>query len=265
MKWLALGVLLSTGWVATLDLQDPPQPAPQLGYQDTPLLPGTKYRVHDGGRPQPTVVTPGDDSGPPSDAITLFDGKDLASWRNAKNETAKWRVADGYMEVNGSGGNQTAESFGDVQLHIEWAVPAEVKGNSQGRGNSGVFFLGRYEVQILDSHDNPTYPDGQAAAMYGQYPPLVNACRGPGAWQSYDIVFVAPRFDGDKLLEPARVTVFHNGVVVHNGQAFLGGTRHKSNPSYQPHPEAGPIQLQDHGNPVRFRNVWVRRLKSYDS
>lgn len=169
------------------------------------------------------------------------------------------------MEVNGTGGIQTADSFGDVQLHIEWAAPAEVKGSSQGRGNSGVFFLGRYEIQILDSHRNVTYADGQAASMYGQFPPLVNACRPPGEWQSYDIVFLAPRFDGKELVEPARVTVFHNGIVVHHATAFLGGTRHRSNPSYQAHPEVGPIHLQDHGNPVRFRNVWVRRLQGYDA
>ena len=167
------------------------------------------------------------------------------------------------MEVNGSGSMQTKQEFGDCQLHLEWASPGKAESNSQGRGNSGVFLMGRYEVQILDSFENESYADGQAAALYGQFPPLVNASRGPGEWQSYDIVFEAPRFDGEELASPARVTVFHNGIVVHHGQAMIGATTHRAVAQYSPH-GPGPIQLQDHGNPVRFRNVWVRPLGAYD-
>ena len=161
----------------------------------------------------------------------------------------------------GSGNITTKESFGDMQLHIEFRTPPEVKGNSQGRGNSGVFLMNRYEVQVLDSYQNPTYPDGQCAAFYGQWPPLVNVCRGPGEWQSFDIFFTAPRFaDDGTLASPARATVVHNGVLVHNCREFLGPTSHRSKPSYSKHAPTGPISLQDHGNPIRFRNIWVRPL-----
>jgi len=232
---------------------------PPVGYSDTPLLPGQKWRVHDIERPVPPVVTPGAASGAPSDAVILFDGSSLAAWTGGSGE-AKWLVKDGYAEVNGTGGIETREQFGDCQLHIEWAAPAKVESSSQGRGNSGVFFLGRYEIQVLDSFQNRTYADGQAASMYGQFPPLVNASRGPGEWQSYDIVFRAPRFDGDKLLAPARVTVFHNGVLVQDAREFMGPSRHREVATYSPHPETGPISLQDHGNPVRYRNIWIRKL-----
>jgi hypothetical protein len=251
MKYLATLPLLV---VCALATQDSP-----TGYDDTPQLPGQEWRVHDIDRPRPTVVTPGDAGAPPSDAIVLFDGTDMSAWRQGE-EVSKWTVENGYMEVNGSGSMKTAESFGDVQLHVEWASPVEVVGNSQGRGNSGVFLMDKYEVQILDSYDNVSYADGQAAAMYGQYPPLVNACRGPGEWQSYDIFFTAPRFEGGELASPARVTVVHNGVLVHNAREFLGGTSHRSVASYGEHAAEGPIAIQDHGNPVRFRNVWVREL-----
>jgi len=231
-----------------------------VGYDDTPLLPGQKWHVHDGKRPQPPVVTPGaTNRDAPSDAIVLFDGRDLSQW-TGNDGAARWLVEDGHMTVNGTGDIATREKFGDCQLHIEWATPAKVEGDSQARGNSGVFFFGRYEVQILDSFDNETYPDGQAAAIYGQTPPLVNASRGPGEWQSYDIVFIAPRFNGDKLVSPARVTVFHNGVLVQHDVALLGATRHKAKPEYAPHDESGVIRLQDHHNPMRFRNIWIRRL-----
>jgi hypothetical protein len=209
--------------------------------------------------PEPRVVTPGLGAAPPSDAIVLFDGSDLSAWRQGDGP-ARWRLVDGAMEVNGTGSIQSAESFGDVQLHIEWAAPAEVSGSSQGRGNSGVFLMGRYEVQVLDSYDNVTYPDGQAGALYGQHPPLVNACRAPGAWQAYDIVFRAPRFEGDRLLSPARVTVFHNGVLVQDAQELMGATRHQQLATYEPHPPEAPLELQDHGNPVRYRNIWIRPL-----
>ena len=259
---LALRVLpLAFLLVAALPAQEP------TGYTDTPRLPDSKWRVHDGERPQPRVVTPGAEVGKaPSDAVVLFDGKDLSAWVAAGGGGGKagWKVEDGAMVVNGTGSIETREQFGDCQLHLEWAAPSPPEGDSQGRGNSGLFFMGRYEVQILDSFDNKTYPDGQAAAIYGQTPPLVNACRKPGEWQTYDVVFEAPRFERDQLVRPARVTVFHNGVLVHHAREILGGTAHRALATYAPHPPEGPIQLQDHGNPVRYRNVWVRRLKGYD-
>ncbi len=244
------------------------RPAPPIGYDDTPVLPGSKWRVHDIKRPHPRAITPGPAPQPapiPSDAIILFDGKDLSKWQVAPDKPAAWKVENGYMEVvRRSGSITTKEKFGDCQLHIEWAAPAEVVGSSQGRGNSGVLFMGRYEIQVLDSYQNITYADGQAAAIYGQYPPLVNASRKPGEWQSYDIVFETPRFEGEKLVKPGFVTVIHNGVLVHHRQEILGAVRHKILPVWEPHPPEGPLQLQDHGNPLRFRNIWVRRLGRYD-
>lgn len=247
-------VSLSALTFAATALQDQP-----VGYDDTPLLPNSKWRVHDKMRPVPAVVQPGEQNSAPSDAIVLFDGKDLSKWTDGSKE-ARWKVENGYMEVNGTGQIQTRDEFGDCQLHLEFATPAKVEGDSQGRGNSGLFFFGRYEVQILDSWQNRTYADGQAAALYGQTPPLVNASRGPGQWQSYDVIFHAPRFDGDKLLAPARVTVLHNGVLVQDNTEFLGATAHRAVAQYSPHGPAGSIALQDHGNPMRFRNIWIRKL-----
>jgi hypothetical protein len=224
------------------------------------------WPVHSMERPRPPVVTPGPPVGPvaaPSDGIVLFDGRDLNAWRARDGSPAPWRVGDGYFEVEPRTGYiRTAQDFGDVQLHIEWATPTPVTGEGQGRGNSGVFFGGgRYEVQVLDSYENPTYADGQAASLYGQHPPLVNASRPPGAWQTYDIVFRGPRFDeGGNLLRPARVTVFHNGVLVQDNVTLTGPTTHQARPPYQAHPERLPIQLQDHGDRVRFRNIWLREL-----
>jgi Domain of Unknown Function (DUF1080) len=228
-----------------------------LGYTDTPMLPGLGFHVHDPARPRPPVVTPGATPGAaPSDAIILFDGKDLSHW-----SPAKWKVKSGYMEVVPHAGDiATKEKFGDVQLHIEWSAPAEVKGNSQGRGNSGVFLQSRYEVQVLDSFDNPTYADGQAAAIYGQWPPLVNASRKPGQWQTYDIIFEAPRLEGEKVLKPAFLTVFHNGVLVQNHREVMGPTEHRQLAKYVAQPAEDSLKLQDHGNPVRYRNIWIRRL-----
>jgi hypothetical protein len=239
------------------------------GYTDTPSLPGSRWRVHDAERPRPPAVSPGAAPGtgapPPADAVVLFDGSDLSAWRGRKGPAA-WKVASGAMEVDGTGDLESVRHFGDCQLHLEFATPAEAKGAGQGRGNSGVFLFGRYEVQILDSKDNETYADGQCAALYGQFPPDVNACRGPGEWQSYDIVFEAPRFGaGGELLRPARITVFHNGVLVHHHRELLGPTAHRALPRYEPHGEQGPIRLQDHGNPVRFRNIWVRPLPPRDA
>lgn len=231
----------------------------KTGYDDTPMLPDGKWRVHDSKRPRPTVVTPGENAAAPSDATILFDGKDLSKWAGNGGD-AKWKIENGVMVVNGTGDIHTREEFGDCQLHIEWATPEKVEGDSQGRGNSGVFLMGRYEIQVLDSYQNETYADGQAAAMYGQIPPLVNACRKPGEWQVYDIIFKAPRFENSKLTTPAIVTVLHNGIVVHHGDAFIGGTAHRAVGQYSPHPPKASLQLQDHGNPMRFRNIWIRNL-----
>jgi hypothetical protein len=212
---------------------------------------------------EPPLVTPGRTSAdPPSDAIVLFDGKSLARWRAADGGPAKWQVRDGYVEVApGSGDIRTADSFGDCQLHIEWATPAVAKGEGQERGNSGVFLMERYEVQVLDSYDNKTYYHGQAGSVYKQYAPLVNASRRPGEWQSYDIIFKAPKFDDQgKVTERARVTVLHNGVLIQNNVEIYGITYHDRPAYYIAHPALQPLRLQDHGNPVRYRNVWIRRL-----
>lgn len=243
-----------------------------LGYDDTPKIPGQDYIVHDGNRPQPPVIDPGTASTQervgkaPSDAVILFDGGDLSGWEKADGSgPAEWDVENNYMRVvPGTGDIRTKETLGDCQLHVEWASPAEVDGDGQGRGNSGVFLMGRYEIQVLDCYDNPTYPDGQTAGIYGQYPPLVNACRKPGMWETYDIVWIAPRFDGDELASPARVTVFHNGIVVHHDTELNGPTTHRGVSDYEPHAEEEPLKLQDHGDLVRFRNIWYRPLKGYD-
>jgi hypothetical protein len=239
--------------------------AGSLGYSDTPILPDSGYHVHDGERPQPLLVDPGypgtqDLPGrPPSDAIVLFDGTSLAQWRGRSGD-AGWKVENGYMEVvPGTGDISSVQVFGDIQLHLEWAAPTEVKGESQGRGNSGVFLMGQYEIQVLDCYNNPTYADGTTGAIYGQYPPLVNACRMPGAWQTYDILWTAPRFEGDRLVSPAHVTVLHNGVVVQNHRELLGPTGHRNRPPWAPHGD-GPLRLQDHGDLVRYRNIWARPL-----
>ena len=244
---------------------------PKVGYDDTPMLPDGKFKVHDSARPQPRIVAPGSESTqeaagqPPSDAVVLFDGTDLSNWAGRDGGEAQWKVENGYMEVVPRTGDiQTREHLGDCQLHVEWAAPAEVKGESQGRGNSGVFLMGLYEIQVLDCYDNPTYADGTTAAIYGQYPPLVNACREPGEWQTYDIIWIAPRFDGDKLLSPARATVFHNGVLIHHDKELIGPTTHRQILSYKPQPPTGPLKLQDHGDLVRFRNIWYRPLTDYD-
>ncbi len=241
-----------------------------VGYSDTPIIPGTQWHVHDGDRPVPRVVTPGERfshmAPPPSDAIVLFDGKGLSQWKSGKGE-AGWKVENGYMEVAPKSGSiQTRDTFADFQLHLEFATPAKVEGDSQGRGNSGVLFNGIYEVQILDSHNNPTYPDGQAGALYGQTPPLVNASKPPGEWQSYDIIFESPRWDAEgKNIKKAAVTVIHNGVVLHHRREYIGNTPHRRVGDYsKPHPSEVFIQLQDHNNPMRFRNIWLRKLGEYD-
>jgi hypothetical protein len=239
-------------------------PSTNLGYTDTPMLPGLPYHVHDPARPRPAVVTPAMRVGDaPSDATVLFDGTSLSAWVPSRQA---WKVENGYMEVAPNSGDlRTKETFADVQLHVEWAAPAQVRGDSQNRGNSGIFLQGRYEVQVLDSFDNPTYPDGQAGALYGQWPPLVNAVRKPGEWQSYDIVFEAPRFVGNTLTTPAHLTVFLNGVLLHHRKPLMGPTVHRALANYTPQPAEGAIVLQDHQQPVRYRNIWIRRLRAYDS
>ena len=229
----------------------------------------TRWKIHDMDRPVPPVVTPGTSSTQetpgkaPSDAVVLFDGKDLSQWLDKENGPAKWKVENGYFEVVAHTGYiHTKQPFGDCQLHVEFSEPVPPKGESQERGNSGVFLMGLYEIQVLDSYENKTYADGQASAVYGQYPPQVNASRPPGQWQWYDIVFHAPRFDtGGKLLKPARITVFHNGVLVQDNVEPTGPTEHGERPPYKAGPDKLPLALQDHGNPVRYRNIWIRELK----
>ena len=275
IKTSTAGALLGAAAFAALSLPLSAQ-APQkhgLGYQDTPIIPGTKWHVHDGERPQPKVVTPGDPSTQekagtaPSDAVVLFDGKDLSKWRDGKGGgEAKWKVENGEAIVGG-GDIFTKDEFGpDVQLHVEWAAPTPPKGEGQGRGNSGVFLFGRYEMQVLDNYESQTYPDGQATAIYGYMPPLVNACRPPGKWQTYDIIFEGPRFNEDgTVAKKAIATILHNGIVTQNHTELIGETPHKQVGTYHKHGEKGPLKLQDHGNPVRYRNIWIRELKPVDS
>lgn len=210
--------------------------------------------------PEPPKVEPGDGTAPPSDAIVLFDGTDLSNWTWQDGKSG-WKVEGDHMTVvRGEGAIWTKEDFGDFQLHIEWRAPEEVSGQGQGRGNSGIFLQRRYELQVLDSYNNRTYSNGQAGSIYKQHMPLVNATLAPGEWQIYDIIFTAPVFheDGD-LKYPARVTVLHNGVLVLNDVDIKGGTTYRGLPEYEQHGDA-PILLQDHGNPVSYRNIWIRPL-----
>jgi hypothetical protein len=254
-------VVLTTGLLG--------QQAP-VGYDDTPKQPDGRWRIHDGARPQPRVVRPGtagaiSPAPAPQDAVVLVGaGDDRSAWQMMDGAPVTWTMKNGVLET-GKGLIRTRAEFTDVQLHVEFATPGEVKGDSQGRGNSGVFMLGKFEIQVLDSHQNRTYPDGQAAALYGQFPPLVNASRPPGEWQTYDVAFTAPRFTPSGALDkPAVVTVFHNGVLVHHATPFWGPTAHKKIDPYVPSTARGPVSLQDHGNPVRYRNIWIRSLKGYD-
>lgn len=226
----------------------------------------TRWPQHSLDRPLPPVVTPPPPAAPgapPSDAVVLFDGRDLSLWAGDSGQAAPWKVENGYAEIAPESGNiHTRRGFGDCQLHIEWMAPVPPHGDGQERGNSGVYLMGRYEVQVLDSYDNRTYADGQAAAVYGQYPPLVNASRPPGEWQSYDIVFHRPRFDAQgTLLSPARLTVLHNGVLVQDDVELSGPTAHQRRPPYSVHPDRLPLLLQNHENAVRYRNIWIRPIE----
>jgi hypothetical protein len=226
-----------------------------------PVLPGVSYEVHDGTRPQPHMVA---NSGAvsvkaPADAVVLFDGTNLDAW-----QSPTWEIKDGVM-VAAKKDLVSKQSFGAIQLHAEWRCPADRKVNGQSGGNSGIFLMGLYEIQVLQSHNNKTYPDGQAASLYGQMPPLVNATTAQGEWQSYDIIFTPPVYEGEVVKTPAHVTVLHNGVVVQNHSTFIGLSTHKKMPVYPPkHPETAPIRLQFHGDPMEYRNFWVRPLGKVD-
>jgi hypothetical protein len=248
------------------------------GFRDGPMQPNGKWRVHDADRPQPRVITPGatfsQNAPPPSDAEMLFDGTDLSKWENNRGQDAKWRIQDGYVETAARGGGiRTRGKWADFQLHVEWAAPNPPHGTGQGRGNSGVLINDMYEVQVLDSYHAKTYPDGQAGAIYGQSPPLVNACKPPGEWQTYDIIFESPRWNEQgELTKKAVITVLQNGVVIQNHYELTGMTDgiNAAQPwrtlsKYPPpHPPEVFIELQDHNNPVRYRNIWVRRLGERD-
>jgi len=241
-----------------------------IGYQDTPLEPGGQWHVHDPARPQPPVVSPGksfsENAAPPIDAIVLFDGKDTAQWRAQKTGgESPWKLQDGAM-IADKDDIQTTQEFGDLQLHLEFREPATTEGDWGNRGNSGVFLMGLFEIQIFDCyHSNKIYADGATAGIYGQHPPQVNPCRPPGEWQTYDILFTAPRFDANgELVSPAYVTVIFNGVVVQNHQSIRGTTNHKSPGKYMKHSQTGPLALQYHHSPVAFRNIWVRPVSSMD-
>jgi hypothetical protein len=243
------------------------QASDQTGYTDTPPIPGQKWKVHDAARPHPVKVAA--TGKVPADAEVLFNGRDLSKWivKSRKGETApaNWKIADGYVEVVSPQGMRwnliTKDKYGDCQLHLEWMVPAHVNGKGQGGGNSGVELMSRYEIQVLESFENKTYADGQAASLYGQWPPMVNASSPKGEWNTYDIFFVAPRFADGKLAKPGYVTVVHNGVLVHHHREILGPAAHRRNRAYEAHEAEEPLSLQDHGHPVRYRNIWIRRLQ----
>ena len=211
--------------------------------------------------PVPPKVKPAEAGNPPSDALILFNGEDLSKWESARDGAALWKIEGDVMTVvPESGAIKTKDEFGSIQMHVEWRAPEEIKGDGQGRGNSGIFLMGKYELQVLDSYNNETYHNGQAASIYKQHIPLVNASKKPGEWQSYDIVFTAPVFgESGRVIHPAYITVLHNGVLVQNHVAIWGPTQFRGLPTYSKHGK-GPIILQDHNNPVSYRNIWVREL-----
>jgi 3-keto-disaccharide hydrolase len=261
-----LGVLAGCATQDAAKSGDEGEKKPLIQYVDTPT---GRWQVHDLDRPAPAMVTPGEAcGGAAADAVALFDGTEasMANWSDNKGVASKWVCGNGYMEsVKGAGYIQTRQKFGSCQLHVEFATPATVKGDGQGRGNSGVFLQGQYEVQVLDSYNNKTYPDGQCSALYGRAVPLINACRKPGQWQSYDIIYHRPMFDKKgNVTKMATFTVIQNGILVQDHVELTGGTDWRGGHAvsdYAPHDDAGPIMLQDHGNPVRYRNIWVRELK----
>lgn len=244
----------------------------QVGYSDTPFLPNSKWRVHDGSRPQPLAVVPATPSTQetpgraPSDAVVLFDGKNLDHWKADDGNASKWVVDGGAMHpVKGSGTNHSREEFGDCQVHIEYRMPNPPVGDDQGRSNSGLFLMDRYEIQVLDNYQNDTYADGYVGSVYGQVPAMVNASDKPGQWQTMDVIFTAPRFaDDGKVTTPAYQTVILNGVAVQNHAEVLGPCVYRQVAKYSPHGPKAPIGLQDHGNPVAYRNIWVRPIKPLD-
>lgn len=259
IQWTAMAGCLAAGGMALA--------AEGFGVKPgTPEIPGTPWQVHDGTRPQPRVVETGGALSvkAPSDAKVLFDGASLDAWTAADGKPAPWVVKDGAMIATATD-IVTKESFGPVQVHLEWRVPAGRPVNGQGGGNSGIFLMGLYEVQILQSHTNRTYPDGTAGALYGQTPPLVNATAPQGEWQSYDILFHPPKYEGGKVVEAATVTVIQNGVVLQHARKYLGPTQFRQLASYPAtHPATGPLRLQFHGDPIEFRNIWARPIGGYD-
>ena len=271
-EFFLLSSAAAIGGIALNAQQPAGQPNPDLGFKDTPMLPNLPWHVHDSDRPHPRVVTPGDAPGaPPSDAVVLFDGKDMSKWAQRGTGAARGTMVDakaklenGYFALMPGGDLITREKFGDCQLHIEWASPDPPTGNSQNRGNSGVLLMSRYEVQVLDNWNNPTYADGEAGAIYGQWPPLVNPARKPGEWNVYDIVFEAPKFEAEKLVKPAFITVFYNGVIVHNRKESMGPMVYRQVAHYTPQPAEDALMLQWHNHPVKYRNIWIRRLGGYD-
>jgi hypothetical protein len=259
---LLLAGCLATTTVQAAELVTAKNGSGVVGYKDTPVLPWCGFHVHDPDRPVPKRITPGQSSPltqvgtAPSDAVVLFDGDDLSQW-----EPSEWKVAHGYAEAVGGSQLVTKDEFGSFQLHLEWMAPDPPQGDLFNRGNNGVYIWGLYEIQIFDSYTEQLYPDGQAAAIYGQTPPLVNACRKPGEWQSFDILFTAPVFQDGRVERPAYVTMLHNGVLVHLNEPIRGETGHRVLPAYRKQLPAGPIVLGAHHNPVRFRNLWIRPLK----
>lgn len=270
MKYLA--ALFAIALAVTVVVAEPPEDrnAPNTGYYDTPVIPGQKWKVHDQSRPQPVKVTAGAKPGDaPSDAIVLFDGKDLSHWtqrgKDGKERAPRWKVENGYLEVvPGTGDLISKDTFGDAQYHLEWAAPSVIDGASQWRGNSGVWIQNHYEMQILDSWNNPTYPDGSAGSIYGQWPPMVNPSRKPGEWQTFDIAWEAPRFENGKIVSYPYVTLFYNGVLVQNHRKVVSPVGHRVVPAWIPHGLEEPLLLQDHDTKPRFRNIWARKLKGYD-
>jgi len=255
------GVLVVCGMVMVTGCERASLELEEAGPSAIETLESGQWKVHDMDRPAPEVVTPGADSSQaPSDAIVLFDGTDLSQW-----QPTKWVIRDGVMEsVKGAGYIKTKENFGSCQLHVEFATPQNVQGNGQGRGNSGVFLQDEYEVQVLDSYENHTYPDGQCSALYGRFVPLVNVCGKPGQWQTYDIIYHRPIFEDGKVKRKATFTILQNGVLVQDHVELEGGTQWKGAHAvseYKPHEDKRPIAFQDHGNPVRYRNIWVRELE----